>query len=178
VDRRTLTIGGAAFVLCGATSARAEFIGNAYGGQAEEATRAAAAHAFTGHQNFYAAMAQLEKRASGEARGLFSKSASEFRASREEYARAASLLKEKPFDMSRLQPPEQQLLLQFLGPFKATPASDQAEMLQAFADSFMQTASNVEGASSEMTLAKFRQIQGDINRQIVVGTLVSRGLGR
>ncbi len=137
-----------------------------------------AAHAFTGHQNFYAAMAQLEKRTSGEAKELFSKSAAEFRASREEYVRAASLLKGKPFDMSRLQPPEQQLLLQFLGPFKATATSDQADMLLAFADSFVQTASNVESASSEMTLARFRQIQVDINRQIVVGTLISRGLGR
>jgi hypothetical protein len=85
-------------------------------------------------------------------------------------------LKGKPFDLSRLQPNEQQMLFQFLGPFKATPASDQAEMLQAYADSFVQTAAIVESASAEMTLVKFRQIQGEINRQIVVGTLISRGL--
>ncbi|WP_342724163.1 hypothetical protein AAFG07_34575 [Bradyrhizobium sp. B097] len=176
--RQSLVVAGVVLLLQGTTSARAEFIGNAYGGQAEETTRSAAAHAFTGHESFYAGMAQLEKRSTGEAKQLFAKSVSEFRASREEYSRAAPILRGKPFDMSRLQAPEQQLLLQFLGPFKATPASDQSDMLQAFADSFGQTAAIVENASVEMTLAKFRQVQAEINQQIVVGTLISRGLGR
>jgi len=176
--RFSLVIASLILLLPGPTPTKAEFIGNAYGGQAEEATRSAGAHAFTAHESFYAAMAQLEKRSPGEARPLFAKAIAEFRSSREEYARAAPLLRGKPFDMSRLPPLEQQTLLQYLGPFKATPGSDQADMLQAFADSFGQTAAMIESASNEMTLAKFRQLQSEINRQILVGTSISRGLGR
>jgi hypothetical protein len=177
--RRPIVMLACAFLmLAGTSSARAEFIGNAFGGQAEETTRAAGAHAFEGYQSFYAGMSQLEKRSAGAARENFQVALGRFQDSQKEYERAATMLKGKALDLSRLDPPQKQLLLQFLGPFKATETSDQEAILQAYASSFAQTASLIEDGSKEMTLAKFRQVQLTINRQILVGTFISRALGR
>jgi hypothetical protein len=177
--RKSLLILACAFLLQGQiNAARAEFIGNAFGGQAEEATRAAAARAFEGYQSFYAGMSQLERRTSGSAREAFQVASNRFQDSRNEYQRAAPLLRGQPFDLSRLEPPQAQLLLQFLGPFGANPTSDQAGILQAYAESFAQTAALVRDGAQEMTLPRFRQLQMTINRQILVGTFISRALGR
>lgn len=161
-----------------ATSLRAEFIGNAFGGQAEESTRAAASHVFQGYETFYAAMSQLERRSAGSAKEGFQKALALFKQGQAEYQSAAKFLEKKSFDGSRLEPNQLTFVMQFLAPFGGKPESDQAAILQAYATSFSQTATLIEDGSRDMTLNKFREIQTYINRQIIVGTLVSRAMGR
>jgi hypothetical protein len=161
----------------GAGIARAEFIANAFGGNAENATRAAAARAFEGYQSFYGAMSQLERRSPGSAREALQKALGQFQESQGGYRSAADVLEKAPFNVSRLEGNQSALLFQFLGPFGAGPGSDQSAVLKAYADSFNQTITLVRGGLQEMSLVKFREIQAHINRQILVGTFISRALG-
>ncbi len=158
------------------TIVRAEFIGNAFGGQAEEATRAGASRVFQGYETFYAGMSKLEGRAAGPAREQFQKALALFQEGQKEYQNAARLLVGKPFVVSRLEPAQATLLFQFLEPFEAKRESDQAGILQAYAASFSQTVALLRAGSAEMTLSKFREIQTFINRQILVGTFISHAM--
>jgi hypothetical protein len=164
-----------ALLIFSSASARAEFIGNAYGGQAEESTRAAAARVFEGYQRFYAGMAQLERRSLGAARESFQIALVSFGDGQREYLRASPLLQGKNFAYSRLGP-QVQLLFQFLGPLGLREGGDEAAVLQAYANSFTQTIALIQTGSGEMTMFRFREIQTLINRQILVGTLISLGL--
>ena len=164
---------------CAASPVHAEFIGNAFGGQAEENTRAGAARVFEGYQSFYLGMSLLEQRNKGGAKEAFQNAVKRFADGQKEYHAASQLLKGKRFDASRLEAPQNQQLLQFLEPFGGKEGADQAAILQAYANSFSQTIGLVQRVSdaNELTLPKFREIQILINRQVLAGTHISRGLG-
>jgi hypothetical protein len=155
--------------------ARAEFIANAFGGEAETTTRAAAARAFEGYQAFYGAMALLERRQASDARPGFQTALSRFQSGQQEYNNAASLLQGRPFDLSKLEPSQMQFLLQFLAPFGVNEKSDQAAVMRAYAATFARTISLIQ-SDSQMTLARFREIQLFIGRQVLAGTLISQVL--
>lgn len=157
------------------SGARAEFISNAFGGEAENATRAAAAQAFEGYQSFYAAMSLLERRAGNDARPGFQRAVAQFAAGQKGYAAAATFLQGRPFVTARLDPQQRQLLFQFLAPFGANETSDQAAIIRAYAASFERTIALIQPDSS-MSLNRFREIQTFIGRQILVGTLISQSM--
>jgi hypothetical protein len=158
------------------TAVHAKFISNAFGGEAENRTRGAAAQVFNGNQNFYAAMSKLEARSEESANVSFAASIESFSAARKQYENAAPLLRGKRFDISRLQPPQAALLLQFLQPFGASSDSDQGEIIGAYARSFNRTAEFLQANWKGINIERFRNIQTFLNRQLVVGTFISEVL--
>jgi hypothetical protein len=162
-----------AFAQCIAPYAHAEFIGNAFGGEPENATRAAASRVFQAYQIFYSGMSSLEQRNVDQAQGRFREALSLFQQGKADYERAANLLAGRPFNLAKLEATQQQILLQFLGPFGANPTSDQASILKAYAVSFERTSSLISG-DPKLSLVRFREIQAFIGRQILVGTLISQ----
>jgi hypothetical protein len=163
---------------CFASTARAEFIGNAFGGQAEESSRVAASLAFQGLEMFYASMSLLERRARNDARAGFSKSVTLMNAAQAEYMKAATLLDKKAFNFERIGP-QSAALITFLEPFGARrEGATDAQILEAYSKSFLQTAKLIAEGSNEMSLSKFREIQTFIQRQISIGIIISQAMGR
>jgi hypothetical protein len=169
-----LVVGLALCLAVPTAAAHAEFIGNVLSGAAEQPTRDAASRAFQGFQAFYAGMAQLEQRNAGGARENFLMAVGRFREAQSAYEAAAPLIGGRGFVLSRLDPQQQQALAQFLAPFGASPTSKSDEILRAYAHSFAETAALID--NGPISLARFRQIQISINRQILVGTLITTGL--
>jgi hypothetical protein len=158
------------------TSARAEFIANAFGGKAEDQTRAAAALAFQGYEVFYASMADLERRARDKARAGFAKSMALMNQAQSGYERAANLLDNTPFNYDKIGPAQTALLVKFLSEFGGRPGDPTRLVFIHYSKSFAQTEKLISEGSNQMSLAKFREIQIFVQRQINVGTLISQAM--
>ncbi len=151
---------------------QAEFIGNAFGGRAEEVTRSAAQLAFIGLEIFYSGMSLLEKKATADARNVLLKSAATFDAASKQYATAADLL-DQPIDWSRLDQIQSRVVDQYLSEFGAKVGSDARETMAAYARSYGQLARAIVESGPNMDLSKFRQLQFQIDRQIAIGIAIS-----
>jgi hypothetical protein len=163
-----------------APPSKAEFIGNAFGGKAEETTRAAAAAAFGAYESFYAAMALLERRARLDAKNVFLKSAEVMSQARRGYEEAAGLIDPKlKVSTSRASDGEFRAMMQFVEQFglKLTTETPRRDLLISYARSFERTEKLISSASGrELSLKEFQEIQSFISRQIYVGTLITNVL--
>jgi hypothetical protein len=171
----------AMLLLAGALAApcRAEFIGNAFGGRAEETTRAAAAAAFRGFESFYAGMALLERRARSDAKGNFVKAAQAIGEARKGYTEAASLIEPKPISANYVSDGEFRFMAQFLDSFGLQLTRDtlKRDLLVTYAKTFERTEKLVgTAADKDLALKDFQETQSFINRQIIVGTFITNVL--
>lgn len=168
---------GSLLFLCFAIfgDANAEFIANVPTGPAQGPTRAAAASGFAGYQSFYAGMAQLEQQQVQAARESFAAARSQFLRAQEGYRSAAGQLSSDLFDERRLAPEQLGALRAFAEQFGGSVTQRGDGMLVAFSNSFAALIQVVDRLATQPTLANFQRVHSAINRQIMIGAIISAG---